>query len=166
MKKRDTIYVLVILLLIVWFIYFLMNYVHVEVDEPLPKTEKTTSVDTIPYYKPIPKDSVVLRYQVVKAPIASKDSTKSNDSAEVIVPITQKEYEDSSYHVWISGHIPKLDSIKVYNKNTIITHTITSTITKYKTKNWGIGVQAGYGYNFNKASPYIGIGIQYNILNW
>ena len=166
MNKRDTIYVLVILLLIVWFIYFLMNYVHVEVDEPLPKTEKTTYVDTIPYYKPIPKDSVVLRYQVVKAPIASKDSTKSNDSAEVIVPITQKEYEDSSYHVWISGHIPKLDSIKVYNKNTIITHTITSTITKYKTKNWGIGVQAGYGYNFNKASPYIGIGIQYNILNW
>lgn len=166
MKKRDTIYVLVILLLIVWFIYFLMNYVHVEVDEPLQKTEKTTYVDTIPYYKPIPKDSVVLRYQVVKAPIASKDSTKSNDSAEVIVPITQKEYEDSSYHVWISGHIPKLDSIKVYNKNTIITHTITSTITKYKTKNWGIGVQAGYGYNFNKASPYIGIGIQYNILNW
>ena len=39
-----------------------------------------------------------------------------------------------------------------------------------KPKRWGIGLQAGYGVSFSnkqiKATPYIGIGISYNILTW
>ncbi len=165
MKKQDTIYVLVFLLLLVWLIYFCANYVHVEVDEPLPKADTVTYVDTIPYYKPIPKDSAVIRYVTVKVPTSTKkDSTPCKDSVEAELPITQKEYQDSGYHAWVSGYLPKLDSIKIYNKNTIVTKTIT--VTKYKTKHWGAGVQVGYGYHFNKVAPYIGVGIQYNILNW
>ncbi len=166
MKKRDAIYVLVfLLLLLTWLIYFCANYVHVKVDGPLPKIDSVTYVDTIPYYKPIPKDSAVVRYVTIKVPTPTKkDSTPHIDSVEVELPITQKEYQDSGYHAWVSGYLPKLDSIKVYNKNTIITQTVTTT--KYKTKRWGVGVQVGYGYNFNKVAPYIGIGVQYNILSW
>lgn len=167
MKKRDIIYVLVVLLLIIGMAHFLVKNIHVDVSQPSLKADTITYVDTIPYYKPVPKDSIVIKYQVVKLPVQDRDSVAGSvDSAEVVLPITQQEYKDSTYHAWISGYLPRLDSIYVYSKNTTITNTQTVTITKYKTKRWGVGVQVGCGYNFNQISPYIGIGIQYNILNW
>lgn len=167
MKKRDIIYVLVFLLLTVGMAHFLAKNVHLEVSQPSIAADTITYVDTIPYYKPVPKDSVVVRHQVVKVPVQEKDSaTGKADSVNVVLPITQQEYKDSTYHAWVSGYLPQLDSIHVYNKNTTITKTQTITVAKYKTKRWGVGVQVGCGYNFNQISPYIGIGVQYNILNW
>ena len=167
MKKRDIIYVLVFLLLTIGMAHFLVKNVHVEVSQPLPTIDTIKYVDTIPYYKPVPKDSMVIRYRVVKLPVQEKDSTTGKgDSVDVVLPITQQEYKDSTYHAWVSGYLPRLDSIHVYSKNSIITKTQTVTVTKYKTKRWGVGVQIGYGYDCNKITPYIGIGVQYNILNW
>lgn len=167
MKKKDIIYVLVILLLTIGMAYFLVENVHLEVSQPSSKIDTITYVDTIPYYKPVPKDSIVIRYQTVKLPVQTKDTIAGSvDSAEVVIPIIQQEYRDSTYHAWVSGYLPRLDSIHVYGKNTVITKTQTVTVTQYKTKRWGVGVQVGYGYSFNKFSPYIGIGVQYNILNW
>lgn len=167
MKKRDIIYVLVILLLTIGLTHLLMKNTHVDVSQSLQKADTTTYVDTIPYYKPVPKDSIVIKYHIVKLPAQKKDSTAGKtDSVDVVLPITQKVYEDSTYHAWISGYLPRLDSIHIYNKNTTITKTQTITVTQYKTKHWGVGVQVGYGYNFNRISPYIGIGVQYNIFNW
>ena len=42
------------------------------------------------------------------------------------------------------------------------------TITKTKPKKFGLGVHAGYGYSVleNKMSPYIGIGVHYNIFSF
>ncbi len=149
----------------VWLIYFCMNYVHVEVDEPSTKTDTAVYIDTIPYYKPVAKDSTIVRYVIVKVPVAVKnDSVPLNDTVEVELPVTQKEYKDSNYHAWVSGYLPRLDSIKVYSRNVVVTQT--KTLTQYKTKHWGVGVQVGYGYHFNQFSPYIGVGVQYNILNW
>lgn len=167
MKKRDIIYVLVVLLLVVGMVRLFMKNIHVDVSHPLQKTDTTTYVDTIPYYKPVPKDSIVIKYRIVKLPVQEKDSAiGKTDSVDVVLPITQQVYEDSTYHAWISGYLPRLDSIHIYNKNTTITRTQTITVTQYKTKRWGIGVQVGCGYNFNRISPYIGIGVQYNIFNW
>lgn len=167
MKKRDIIYVLVILLLTIGLTHLLMKNTHVDVSQSLQKADTTTYVDTIPYYKPVPKDSIVIKYHIVKLPAQKKDSASGKtDSVDVVLPITQKVYEDSTYHAWISGYRPQLDSIHIYNKNITITNTQTITVTKYKTKRWGVGVQVGCGYNFNQISPYIGIGVQYNIFNW
>ena len=146
---------------------FLVKNVHVDVSQPLPTTDTIKYVDTIPYYKPVPKDSIVIKYRIVKLPVQEKDTvTGKTDSVDVVLPITQQEYKDSTYHAWVSGYLPRLDSIHVFSKNTIITNTKTITVTKYKTKRWGVGVQVGCGYNFNQITPYIGIGVQYNILNW
>lgn len=38
-------------------------------------------------------------------------------------------------------------------------------IQKQKTKRWGLGIQAGYGVG-SKVTPYIGIGLSYNIFVW
>lgn len=42
------------------------------------------------------------------------------------------------------------------------------TMPKQKTKKFGIGPQVGYGYNFidNRLSPYIGIGLHYNLISF
>ena len=140
-----------------------------------PKSHKTTEItnDIIPVLidTPIPKDSVVLRYETVKVPVFDtiqplNADTLITDSITVEIPITQKVYEDSVYQAWVSGYKPSLDSIKVFQPVTTITHTITNTEIHYKTKRWGIGVQAGIGVTPNKVEPYIGIGVTYNIMLW
>lgn len=126
--------------------------------------DTTEYIDTIPYYQPIPKDSVVIRYEVVKLPI-KKDSCLSDsiiipDSVDVEMPIIQKEYKDSLYRAWVSGYNAKLDSIEVYSRIQIITEQI---FIKPKRKRLGIGLQAGYGY---PGGWYIGAGISYNLFMW
>ncbi len=83
-----------------------------------------------------------------------------HDSVEL--PVVQKVYhKDSSYTAWVSGYEPRLDSIAIYNK------TETITIFKHKkSKRWGIGLGLGYGVGKDGFHPYIGVGMQYNILGW
>lgn len=136
--------------------------------EPLPadlRPDTTDYVDTIPYYYPVPKDSVVVRYETVKLPIkkdacANKSDTcaASPDSVEVEIPITSKEYEDSLYHLWVSGYNVRLDSINVYSRLREIKIPV-----PVKRKRWGLGLQAGYGY---PGGLYVGAGVNYNLWQW
>lgn len=138
-------------------------------------TEETTTVsrDTIPVFidTPIPRDSTVLRYESIKVPVldtirTTVADTLLSDSVTVEIPITQKVYQDSTYQAWVSGYKPSLDSIRIFQPITIITRTITNTEVKYKSKRWGVGVQAGLGITPTKVEPYIGIGVTYNIFSW
>lgn len=127
-----------------------------------------TIVDTIKYYPEI-YDSVTIRYVTKTFPIR-KDTiiynsiyadTLKKDSEEVIIPITQKHYSDSTYEAWVSGFEPSLDSIKLYQS------TITNTIyKKEKDKRFSIGVTTGYGVTKEGLSPYIGIGVTYSIFKF
>lgn len=126
--------------------------------------EKTVEVeyDTIPYYHPVPKDSVVLRYATARLPISHEPGDTimiihEKDSVAVEIPITQKEYGDSTYHAWVSGYMANLDSIAVYQKTEYIRETISRTSTKRW--NFTIGPTVGAGWNGQKISPYIGLGI-------
>lgn len=79
----------------------------------------------------------------------------------VYLPITQKVYRDSLYTAYVSGYRAKLDSIEVYGR--------TNTITireRAKRNRWGLGVQAGYGVAGNRAGPYVGVGVSYNLFGW
>ena len=121
--------------------------------------------DTISDTIPVPTDSVIIKWRTVKLPTASPTDTvflTRVDSVEVQVPITQKEYKDSTYHAWVSGFEPSLDSIYVFSKTT----TITKTTPVYVKKRWGVGVQVGVGVTNNKVSPYIGVGVSYNLWNF
>ena len=62
----------------------------------------------------------------------------------------------------MSGINPCLDSIEVYRKMVYETRTITHYT---KPSRISIGLQGGYGYGRNGFSPYIGIGISYNLIN-
>lgn len=74
----------------------------------------------------------------------------------------QKTYGDSLYTAWISGYDACLDSIRLYNKTSIV-NTIQTKEIHVKTRDCPIsfGVQAGYGY---PCGAYIGIGLSYRIL--
>ena len=87
----------------------------------------------------------------------------------VSVPIEQKEYGDSTYHAWISGYEPKLDSIAVYNKTIVDEHTVV--VHEYQpAKHWSLGIQAGIGIgvtdNKMTATPYIGLGLTYKLFEF
>lgn len=93
---------------------------------------------------------------------------KVGDSLQLVLLRVQRHYSDSTYDAWVSGIDPRLDSIKTYQTNMVITEQIP--VVQVKKTRWGIGVQAGYGATIDKnvvsLSPYVGVGVSYNIVTW
>lgn len=159
---------LVIVAGIAWFYHGRQKYV-------MASSEKTTETvyDTIQVFidTPILRDSMVIRYATVTLPVYDTikihhADTLFSDSVSVTLPITQKVYKDSAYEAWVSGYMPALDSIRIFQPITTITNTITNTEIRYKQKRWGLGVQVGIGVTPSKIEPYVGIGVSYNIFSW
>lgn len=146
------------------------------ITNPVRDTVRAVYVDTVRIVQPVARDSVVLRYVKVKVPRAdsgndtlggryknSGGTYKNSDSAEVELPITQKTYSDSTYTAWVSGFRPSLDSIHVHPRREVVT--VTNTV-RGKPKRWGVGVHAGYGLTPHGLQPYIGVGVNYIILDF
>lgn len=139
--------------------------------EVVTDTARITLIDTVPYYKPVPKDSFVVKYITERLPIAN-DTTQDHiadisnmvDSVEVQLPIEQKRYADSTYTAYVSGYKPRLDSIFIYPRQEVLTIT-----KREKIKRWSIGIHAGYGAALKgepQLSPYIGIGVSCNLFHF
>ena len=149
-------------------------------------TVRVTVVDTVRVYKSVPKDSVVIRYITQRLPVVddkednfpnkgnnneqnipqSDNNVAENipDSADVVIPITQKVYDDSTYTAYVSGYNPQLDSLIFRMPREVITIKECQ-----KPKRWGVGLQVGYGMTVNgtpQFSPYIGIGVSYNLFSF
>ncbi len=123
--------------------------------------------DTV--YMPAPAHvrQTVIRSTPAVLSIDSSVTAKSPDSAAVMIPVVQKEYADSNYHAWVSGgSFVSLDSIWIFQRQKYITHTVYDTPVHKKNKRWGIGVQAGYGWNGKGFSPYVGVGVTYILWGW
>lgn len=139
-------------------------------------TVRAVYVDTVRIVQPVARDSVVVKCVKVRVPRAEggKDTLsgrykssggtyKNTDSAEVVIPITQKRYSDTTYTAWVSGFRPALDSIHVHPRREVVT--VTNTV-RGKPKRWGVGVHAGYGVTPHGLQPYIGVGLNYSILDF
>lgn len=148
---------------------------------PINDTIKTTIFDTIPYYKPVPKDSTVIKYITQVLPTANPDSTahkptvtdttklpsEDKDSVEVEIPITQKMYETDKYRAYVSGFNPQLDSLILFPQRDVIT--ITSNYPKPKRKRFGISLQLGYGVTLGRTpqfTPCLSVGLSYNLFDF
>lgn len=149
-------------------------------DKPLnvgTKRDTVTLWDTIPHWypKPVGVERVRTEYKWLTRvqPVGKTDtltqyfgnSEQLHDSVLVEVPIESKHYNAPEYDAWVSGYMPSLDSINVYQRTEYITETITR---KERRKPWGIGIHAGYGYDFKSktAAPFIGVGISYDIISF
>lgn len=73
-------------------------------------------------------------------------------------------YKDSTYTAVVGGIEPYLKSIEIYPKTIYVNNNTTTTI-KVRSR-FGLGVQAGYGYGRNGLQPYVGVGVQYNFMQW
>ena len=133
-------------------------------DNTRVKIDSTVYVDTIPYLVPVPKDSVVLRYDTRKVPLADVKTaydSATGDSVVIVgnIPVTQNVYRDSSYIAWVSGYRPSLDSIRVFSRTRYVTKIITEKSEPPESKRLNFGLQAGYGITPKGIQPYIGIGL-------
>jgi hypothetical protein len=156
------IFVMVLAVVIAW-----KSCDHVQEPQKVVHSDTIIRIDTI--HDTVPKlvSQEVVRY-IKEKPVSLTDSAQLEgnpetlymaDSGEVVVPITQKTYTDSStYRAVISGYRASLDSIDIYKRDTVINTTIT--ITEVKQKRWNFGIQGGFGRGITtgKFDIYIGIG--------
>lgn len=159
MKKVISI---ILWIAVIGLIFYTMLHLH---DKDI-QTEIKVTHDTIVVSKPIVKDSILVRTDTIKLPIVrhvvNTDTIYKDvvmvDSVEVEIPIERKTYEDSVYFAVVSGYRVNLDSIRVNQRNTIVEHYI-----KSKPKRFGIGIVGGYGLGKDGVSPFIAVGVSYNL---
>lgn len=95
--------------------------------------------------------------------VAVADTVRITDTLYMALGRETKEYSSEHFRAQVSGFSPSLDWIDIFPETKTITNT---TILKEKPKRWGIGIQAGYGISTNGLSPYIGIGISYDLVRF
>ena len=97
-----------------------------------------------------------------------RDTLRLHDTLFVPITIEKRVYKDSLYRAEISGYKPSLDKIEIYQQTRTITQ-VERVLVKDK-KRWGLGIQAGYGVGIHSGvvytTPYIGVGVSYNLLRW
>lgn len=194
MEKVKNIALLLFLAVFIASLCLNVHHYTMREQEPYRDTIRTTFVDTIPYYKPVPKEEKPLGNITAKLPVSVPKLPESGknlqdsvqkfgksvpddhfedmgekvtpDSADVVVPITQTVYEDSTYTAYVSGYRASLDSL-IFRMPREVT-TITNTHYQ-KPKRWSIGIQVGYGMTLKgtpQFAPYVGIGVSYNLFSF
>ena len=92
------------------------------------------------------------------------------DTLVVELPREVRVYSDSLYYAEVSGYDPSLDYLELYQQQRIITQTVTETVSVPVRKRWGVGVQVGYGIGTHAGTvyttPYVGVGLSYNLLTF
>ena len=100
--------------------------------------------------------------------VTVRDTLHRTDT--VWLPREVKVYEDERYRAEVSGYQPSLDRIDIFVKDRIVTQDKTQVVTVKRNARWGIGLQAGYGAILNdgriQGTPYIGVGLSWNILTF
>ncbi|MDE5944365.1 MAG: hypothetical protein K2G93_02125 [Rikenella sp.] len=131
-------------------------------------TVTVVRVDTVIVEKPVPVRVVEQEPVYIQVPVPGDTVFEPGDTVRVPVPISQYQFRDSLYALDVSGYAVSVDRIEVYPRT--IYRTINQTTERIITdkKRWGLGIQAGYGYNFGsgKLSPYVGVGVQYSVIRF
>lgn len=121
-------------------------------------------IDSIEY------DTVYIeKTEIVRLPIYQTDTVKQTDtiiavdSVDVKIPIELKQFNDTLSNTVISFDIRgfQCEVDKLYVKNLK-----TSVIKENKAKRIGLGIQLGMGATKEGFSPYIGVGISYNLFSF
>lgn len=120
-------------------------------------------VDTIVAEKPV----LVEKTKVEKVLVPIIDTLRIHDTTFVYLDREQVVWQDSLSRVYASGILPQVDSVHHFIRERVVTRELTNVVKK--PCKWGLGVHAGYGIMIGREmtmSPYIGVGISYNIMSW
>lgn len=114
--------------------------------------------DTIVAYKPKYITKRVVETEYVPVP----EYIERNDTIYAVLEREQVVWEDSLARIYASGINPQVDSVMHYRTEKVINHIIPVKANP----RWGVGLQGGVGVGKNGLTPYVGVGVQYNILTW
>jgi hypothetical protein len=127
-------------------------------ETPTPKVDTLVIRDTFKVTEPI----YVTKRVVDSIPYPVTDTLRMRDTLYVILEREQIRWEDSLSVVYASGVMPQVDSVIHHTESLIIT----KEIPVIKKTRWGLGVQAGVGAGKGGLTPYVGVGVSYNLLSW
>ena len=146
---------------------FLIGQKHPQKSPVEPIKEKVDTLliyDTITLTKPVFVEKIQL--DSIYMPVT--DTLWKHDTLYVYLEREQIQWQDSLCRVYASGINPQVDSVTHFVQETIINREISIPV-KVKSR-WGLGIQVGYGAGVNGKqvylTPYVGVGISYNILSW
>ena len=146
---------------------FLIGQQHPQKSPVEPIKEKVDTLlifDTITLTKPVFVEKIQL--DSVYMPVT--DTLWKHDTLYVYLEREQIQWQDSLCRVYASGINPQVDSVTHFVQETIVNREISVPV-KVKSR-WGLGIQVGYGAGVNGKqvylTPYVGVGISYNILSW
>lgn len=117
-------------------------------------------VDTVLVERPVPVRVVEVRTDTIHHVVPS------GDTIYVPVPIRQYTFKGEQYRIEMSGYQVQADRIEVYPRTETRYITNETIRTVNKRNRFGLGISAGYGFTKEGLSPYIGLGIQYNLLEF
>lgn len=138
-------------------------------DQPIKESvsrDTVTIVDTIPHYYPNPVDGTQIKTEyrwltrvkndtIFYENYAQNSAEIMHDSVLVEVPIESKHYHGEEYDAYISGYLPSLDSISIYQKTEYVTERI---VVNKPPNKWELDAVAGIDYNVTsqRYTPYAG----------
>ena len=127
--------------------------------EPIVERVDTFVIrDTIVAYKPKWMTKRVVDTEYVSVP----EYIVRNDTIYAVLEREQVVWEDSLARVYASGINPQVDSVFHYRTEKVINHIVPVKVHS----RWGLGVQGGVGFGKGGLTPYVGVGVSYNILSW
>lgn len=163
LNRYDKVMTFLCVILLPFFIGILIGQKHPQKTpvEPI-KTKVDTLIvcDTITLKEPV----FVERTRLDSVLVAVKDTIRMRDTLYVYMEREQLVWQDSLSVVYASGILPQVDSVKHFTRDRFIT--IETQVPVKVRSHWGVGLQAGYGVGSAGITPYVGIGLSYNILSW
>lgn len=124
----------------------------------LSRTDTTYIHDTITDPVPVPVYCHTVDTMLLPVPVPGEHTT---DTVYVTLPREQKVYQGEDYRAYVSGYRPQLDSISIVRSTAVVERYIETT----RPHRLSIGLQGGYGITPAGPQPYIGVGLQLNIIN-
>ena len=115
--------------------------------------------DTVTVYKPSKVTRTIK--DTMRLIVKETQIDTMHDTVFVYLPQESIVWQDDRCIVYAHGINPQVDSVTHFNSGAVVTRTVTG-----RPKRWGIGVSVGYGMSKDGLSPYIGLGISYNIIRF
>lgn len=136
---------------------FLGDFSHVNV-----KVDSVYVFDTLRVETPV----FIERHTVDTMVVSVTEFEVVHDTAYVQLPREEVEYRDTSYRAVVSGFLPRLEELEIYQREKVVTIQTEKVVRVPDARRWGVGVQAGFGITPAGPQPYLGLGVSYNFLRF
>jgi len=116
--------------------------------------------DTITAYNPVFID----RWKVDSVFVPAIDTVTVHDTLLVLLEREALCWADSLCEVYASGILPSIDSVRHFTTTEVVYKEVVREVVK--PSRFSVGVQVGYGASRDGLTPYVGLGVAYNILSF